>query len=118
MQWLQQNWLWIAFAIGAFFMMTRMGGCGMGFAGGHRSRSGRSDSDAAPPETLFDPVSRRRISNAENPVSTIYRGRAYYFESREDRDAFESDPNRYMAESAGAGIPVAAGRSSHHRHGC
>jgi hypothetical protein len=34
MEWLGQNWLWIVLAIGAFFLMTRMGGgCGMGSSG-------------------------------------------------------------------------------------
>ena len=29
MDWLSQNWIWIALATGAFFFMTRMSGHGM-----------------------------------------------------------------------------------------
>ena len=40
MDWLSQNWLWIALWIGAVFFMTRMGGCGMSHAGGHQHDAG------------------------------------------------------------------------------
>ncbi|WP_287988890.1 hypothetical protein [Acidiphilium sp.] len=40
MAWLSQNWIWLVFAVGAFFMMTRMGGCGVGFSRGSRRRPG------------------------------------------------------------------------------
>src|SRR5579863_717229 len=30
LDWLSQNWVWIALAVGAYFFMTRMGGHGMG----------------------------------------------------------------------------------------
>lgn len=35
MNWLAQNWIWFALAGGAFFIMSRGGGCGMGHSG-HR----------------------------------------------------------------------------------
>jgi hypothetical protein len=49
MDWLSQNWIWIALAIGAFLLFRRMGvgGCGMGGCGmGHSAGiSQRTDSD-------------------------------------------------------------------------
>jgi hypothetical protein len=47
MDWITQNWLWIALGIGAVFFMSRMGGCGMGHSGGHHHDNGGST--AAPP---------------------------------------------------------------------
>ncbi len=46
MDWITQNWLWIALGVGAVFFMSRTGGCGMSHAGGHDHDGG---SKAEPP---------------------------------------------------------------------
>jgi YHS domain-containing protein len=110
MEWLSQNWLWIALAVGGFFLFTRlggMGGCGMSHSGSRRrDQSGAANAPPAVgnhPGTLFDPVSRRAFPAGDMPFSTVYRGRAYYFESRENRDAFEADPEKHLGASSAAG---------------
>ena len=127
MDWLAQNWTWIALAAGGFFLMTRMGGglgggcCGMGNSMGQSQGSGNSPA-AGPgvgPTTAFDPVNGHPLA-AAGAISTVYQGRAYYFESRENRDTFESDPKKYLAGSpAGGQIIGSDGNSpSQRRHGC
>ena len=44
MEWLSQNWIWLALGIGAVFMMNRGGGC----CGGH---GGRDQGKADKPDT-------------------------------------------------------------------
>jgi YHS domain-containing protein len=56
----------------------------------------------------FDPVSRHTVILDETPISAIYQGRAYYFERRENRDAFETNPGKYLAGSPMAGCPIGA----------
>lgn len=127
MDWLSQNWSWIAIAVGGFFLMTRMGGslgggcCGMG-----QSMNQSPQSSNSPPTdrgtgsgTAFDPVSRRALS-AEATISTVYQGRAYYFENRENRDAFETDPKKYLMGSPAVGQVIGSGGASptQQRHGC
>lgn len=125
MDWLSQNWIWIVLAVGAFFFMTRMGGgCGMGRSAGHHHHDeGRG---SVPPSggdshrTTFDPVSRRSVEASGGTISSIYHGRAFYFENRENRDLFESDPEKYLAGAAGEpveGEHEYAGEHRH-RHGC
>lgn len=74
------------------------------------------------PANLFDPVSGRAFAAGNVPLSSIYRGRAYYFESRENRDTFESDPEKYIAASPIAGQAIGSEETpqdrSHGRHGC
>ena len=128
MEWLGQNWIWIALAVGAFFFMRRMGGCDMGHATGHRHSAIQGQDDGHPhqshdsPATSFDPVSQRAVTAGGTVISSLYRGRAFYFESRENRDLFESDPDKYLADSPSAGQPIErehefAGERRH-RHGC
>lgn len=126
MEWLGQNWLWIALAIGAFFLMTRMGGgCGTGSSAGHHHDDDRRDttppSAGNRPGSLFDPVSGHGFAASGAPVSTVYRGRAYYFESRQNRDAFEAQPEKYLANNPISGDPIGAGQDQrqHRQHrGC
>ena len=54
-------------------------------------------------QTVFDPVSRRAVVTSGSPISFLYHGRAYYFESRQNRDAFESNPDKYLADLPRAG---------------
>lgn len=133
MEWFSQNWIWVALGIGALFFMTRMGGCGMGHSASHRHENGNGDgrhqggSEEAPPASgnrpgnLFDPVSRHGFAAGMTPISTVYGGRAYYFENRENRDAFESDPEKYLTAASAAGQPVESqpnDRPQRRRHGC
>lgn len=101
MEWLSQNWLWIVIALGFFYFMTRMhgGSHGMGRSMGHRY-GGRDDGPSGRrvgPDVAVDPVSRRAVTTSGAAISSVYHGRAYYFESREDRDAFEKEPEKYLA---------------------
>lgn len=51
MDWLSQNWIWLAVGIGIIFFMSRMGmvGCGMGHATGHdRGKDGHQNTAAGP----------------------------------------------------------------------
>lgn len=123
MEWLTQNWLWIVLVIGGFFLFTRMrgmGGMGGGCGSSHSGNQRRADSgrEIAPPAAgnhpgnLFDPVSRRTFAAGNMPLSAAYGGRAYYFESRENRDAFEADPEKYVAASAPADDVIPADREA------
>lgn len=113
MAWLTQNWIWIVVAVGFFYFMTRMHGGGQGIG---RSMSYRyRDRNDAPPgdrgtpsDIAIDPVSRRSVSTTGATVSTVYHGRAYYFENREDRDAFEKEPETYLAGSPASGLALGA----------
>lgn len=128
MEWLGQNWLWVVLAAGAFFFfMTRRGGFGMDRSRGHR-HDDQDRHEVAPPSAgnrpgnLFDPVSAHAFVAGGAPISAVYGGRAYYFENRENRDTFETDPQKYVAGSPDAGAPIASGREGqpqrHHQHGC
>ena len=64
---------------------------------------------------LFDPVSSRAFARGNAPISTIYRGRAYYFESRENRDAFEAGPEKYIAAAPAAGQTIGAENADRER---
>lgn len=68
-------------------------------------------------QAAFDPVSRRAVTVGSAPISMVYQGRAYYFESRENRDAFEADPKKYLAESP-AGQPIGSADRPRRRRGC
>lgn len=123
MNWLSQNWIWLVLIVGFVLVVSRRGGmagCGMG---GYRRPRGES---ASPPEsrgggTAFDPVSRHAVT-AGGAISSIYHGRAYYFESRENREAFEADPEKYLAAAGETGQPIDQGdngyRHHHRHHGC
>lgn len=127
MQWLSQNWIWIAVAIAGIYFMTRMHGMGRGM-GHSMGRGYASDGDGPPADretgsnTAFDPVSRRAVAAGGSAISAVYHGRAYYFENREDRDAFEADPEKYIAGSPAAGQAIGAEDAyrdrPHRRHGC
>lgn len=131
MDWLSQNWIWIAVAVGVLFFMTRMGGMG-GCGMGHSARHGHGeDTNRSPPDggtgsgASFDPVSRHPMAVGGSAISSIYHGRAYYFESRENRDAFEGAPDKYLTEKSSAGEVIEAETEDahrqhrqHRRHGC
>lgn len=118
MQWLTQNWPNLLLLAGVILFM-RFGGAGCGFAG----RSARPvhgpdhpGSANGPVENAgaTDPVSRRAI-DPKTAVATVYQGRPYYFESRENRDRFEAAPDQF-ANASGEDQKGAAHR--HHGGGC
>ena len=126
MAWLSQNWLWIVVAIFVFFLMSRMHRMGHGM--GHSMGRGYGPADRSlPPErgqsfgTALDPVSKRAVAK-DSAISAVYRGRAYYFENREDRDAFEADPDKYIGASPSAGQLIgtedASRERARRRRGC
>ena len=98
MEWLTQNWLTLLLIVGVIAFM-RFGGMGCGMGGrraepGHRHvpQSGADEPVAAAPAT--DPVTQHPVDPA-SAVSTVYKGQAYYFESRENRDRFEAAPDQF-----------------------
>lgn len=117
MEWLSQNWTYLLVLVGVLLFM-RFGGMGCGFGGqrghaGHRNGT-RGDADApAEATSTTDPVSQRPV-DPRSAVATLYRGRAYYFESRENRDRFEAAPEQF------AGPPAADDGGTHRDggHGC
>ena len=115
MNWLSENWIWLLFVIGILFMMRRGGmGCGIG-----RFRSGQDESTgghdhAEPPSTARDPVSNQAVDSTA-VVTSVYRGKIYRFTSRENRDRFEAEPERYATGSASTDPDQ---RNTAHRHAC
>lgn len=127
MAWLTQNWLWILLLGGGAFLMFRMHGMGGGCGGGHGSGHGTAHEapPAEPPagsDVAFDPVSGHALTTGKTAASTVFRGQAYYFETRENRDAFETDPDKYVAAMPTAGRALeSAGASAdrpRRRGGC
>jgi YHS domain-containing protein len=134
------NWGWLVAAGLAPFLiaflpcavMCALGMCMHTTAGGNNpgSRSGlargghplaaataHSHDRAADTAELFDPVSQRMLPSA-TAIASVHQGRIYYFEDRTNRDAFESEPEKYLAGSHQIiGQPVGSpGKSSEHPH--
>lgn len=110
MDWISQNWIWIAVAAGLIFFMRRGGlaGCGMG----HSHGGGHAGHDAGRPSQLpKDPVSGKQIDTA-HAVTAYYGGQVYYFESAETRQRFEASPEKYASQAP------ASGQAAHRHHGC
>lgn len=115
MEWLAQNWIWIAFVVGVLLPMRRGGmGCGKGLGGHthHQSHEStdqlrKTDQNGSP----TDPVSGERVS-PDGAVNVTYKGRLYYFASQENRATFEATPDKYATV---AGLDEV---HRHHRHGC
>ena len=100
MDWLTQNWIYLLLLVGVILFM-RFGGMGCGFGGRHAHPAPgpkQQDAEDAPIESSppTDPVSRRTV-DPTTAVATMYQGRAYYFESRENRDRFEASPAQFAA---------------------
>ena len=70
---------------------------------------------------LFDPVSQRMLPPA-TAIASVHRGRVYYFEDRANRDAFETEPEKYLNQSQLVGQEVGStgepSNQSHQAHGC
>ena len=57
-EWLSQNWIWIAFAVGFILLMRRGGiGCGMGHRHSRHVQPIGDHGDGEPPSTTGSPVS-------------------------------------------------------------
>lgn len=144
MDWLSQNWFWIVLAVGAVFLFSRgghrghggsgdlghgghgalgggllgglLGGVGHGHGGhhGHGSRHDDERSDASASEAAIDPVSGNPVRTAE-ALTSVFDGRTYYFESRENRERFEAAPQEYAQKAAG-NRPSDQQSASHAQH--
>lgn len=103
MEWLTQNWILVAAAVGLFLLMRR-GGMGCGHAGGGHHRGGTGHDShhdghgngpaAGPVEQPIDPVSGKPV-DLSRAVTAMYRDMPVYFESRENRDRFEAAPEQF-----------------------
>ena len=106
MEWLTQNWIFVAAAVGIFLLMRR-GGMGCGAGGGHHGgtnhhshQGGHGDgSSAGPVEQAIDPVSGKPVDTSR-AVTALYRGAPVYFESRENRERFEAAPEQFPITEA------------------
>lgn len=119
MSWLSQNWLLIAMAVGIIYLMPRMG-CGGGHRHSHHSdgEPEKAGSDSSQPQQ-FDPVSGHWFSPAASaPIASVHQGQTYYFESRENREAFEAAPEKFAAIAREAGVRPQEHRPHRHHHGC
>ena len=130
MEWLSENWTWILLLVGGYSLMSRMGmGCGMGHSHGdshtggeHGGRTHNGGHDhAAEPVKLFDPVSQHMLP-AETAIASVHQGHVYYFEDRANRDAFETEPEKYLAGAPPIGQKIVADgaqeKKAHRAHGC
>jgi len=118
MEWLTQNWIYLLLLVGVILFM-RFGGMRCGFSGRHAHPAQgpkRHGAEGTPIESSppTDPVSQRRV-DPKTAVASMYEGRAYYFESRENRDRFEAAPQTYVGPASGE--PGDQGHR-HHRGGC
>ena len=117
MEWLQQNWINLLVLVGVIVFLRFSGmGCGFGGRRGrpqHRpDRQGDTDTPVGS-ASATDPVSRHPVDPI-SAVATVYQGRAYYFESRENRDRFEAAPDRYATVLKDSDKPAGHG----HHGGC
>lgn len=129
MDWLSQNWIWIVALVGGYFLMSRLGigGCGTGHSHGHSHTGHSSDTGSGAsdkgtePITLFDPVSQHMLPAATG-FASVHKGHIYHFEDRANRDAFEAEPEKYLAGAPALGqefvANVAQDSKAHRGHGC
>jgi Cu+-exporting ATPase len=104
MEWLAQNWIWLALGIGAVFMFSRgaLGGhgghggcCG---SGGHGGQKG-----AGPEDEIKDPVCGMTVDPKNAAAAAVREGTTYYFCSTSCRDKFEQVPEKYINAAAQGG---------------
>jgi len=126
------NWGWlvaaglapIIIAVLPCAVMCAFGLCMHKMAGGDHtgSRSGVADSaNDRESAARIDPVSRRAVS-AGTTIASVHLGQVYYFEDRLNREAFETAPEKYLAEmqmaDQQADAPNKPGKHSQKGHGC
>lgn len=125
MDWLSQNWLWVALAVAAAFYFFR-GGLG-GHAAGHggmigMGHGGHDDAPEAPSaagsaEAVVDPISGEAVRTGQ-ALTSVYQGKIYYFGSRENRDRFEAAPQQHAHKVSGQPLAAAPEQRPRRRHGC
>lgn len=143
MVWLSQNWIWAVVAIGViFFLLSQrshlhagVGGMdghggmahgplgpvfenrGSTAQGGEKIGDGYARQDT--PQAAVDPVSGEAV-RVDKALTTVYRGNAYYFGSKETRERFEAAPEAYAAKGTGQPMPTAEASEypRHRRRGC
>lgn len=111
MEWLIQNWGSLLLLAVVLIFLSRRGGMGCGI-GGHATRESSRPSDdvkSSADSPPIDPVSGESVSR-DTALTSAYRGRIYYFSSRENRDTFEAAPDKFAATQAGE-------HGQSHRHG-
>lgn len=115
MEWLTQNWASLLLLAVVLMFLTRRGGigCGPGREARGRSTDSPGNSNSQMHATAVDPVSGETVST-ETALTSVYRGRVYYFSSRDNREKFETDPAHH------AGSRAEDRESAHHHggHGC
>ena len=104
MDWLTQNWIYLLLLAGVIVFM-RFGGMGCGMAGRRAHPEHKPGAQPGPGHRVesapaTDPISRRPV-DPKSAVATMHQGRAYYFESRENRDRFEASPEKYAEPASG-----------------
>lgn len=111
MEWLAQNWASLLLLAVVLLFLARRGGmgCGAGRAARGQPAGSPGTSSADMPSTAIDPVSGETVST-ETALTSVYRGRIYYFSSRDNREQFEANPAHHASSHAG-------GHESAHRHG-
>lgn len=116
---ISQSWIWLLISIVGFFLLTRMGGCGVARSSNHDHRGREYPANGHEPDlhVVSDPVNHHTLANATGQISTVYRGRAFYFESRENRDVFEQDPEKYIGATQGQPIDTEGESHRYHRRG-
>jgi YHS domain-containing protein len=130
---LSENWVWIALALAGlayFYLKGRRhshGSIGLDDSGHRRSRHGgprhdqhggqehSSITSASASLAAIDPVSGAAVRTSD-ALSSAYRGRIYYFGSKDNRDRFEVSPQQYAAKVED-GDAVVDG-PHRRRHGC
>lgn len=129
MEWIAENWIWIAFALGLFMLLRRrhgrggLGGLsGCGTHGGRHHGHGERDVPGRDPsrkDTAVDPVSGGEV-RIEGALTSVFGGRVYYFQSQENRLEFEASPERYAGTASGAAPQDEHARhhGPHRHHGC
>ena len=135
MNWLSQNWVWVALAIGVGLYFFRSspgdhagghGGMpgGMGHGGhpggdaGHSEQAGTRITTNAPGAAI-DPVSGEAV-RTDQALTSIFQGNIYYFSSKESRDRFEAAPLEYAQKAVGQPVrpAEAQGDRPRRRGGC
>lgn len=117
MNWLVQNWIWILAALAFIVMMSRHGfghGAHGGSGHGGLGHGGQPEAGPAPAGSsgapvgaagaAIDPVSGNPV-RTDKALSSVHRGRVFYFESAETRQRFEAEPDRYAASASGDPVP-------------
>jgi YHS domain-containing protein len=139
------NWGWLAAAGIAPILITLLPCavmCALGLCMAHKATGGKQASARngasegatmqltatrhahdvmADPDELFDPVSQT-ILPAATAIAAVHQGRIYYFETRANREAFEADPEKFLAGSQVVGQQIGSSDQRSHRaqqeHGC